>query len=336
MAFVRKLRGQIDLEVVSDAAYFARLFSSRQELDSLLVSERFLLEANVDLQTIGRYHPIECLYLLREDDTPVKISAACATEIVNMYRSSAEIVEQVLTQSLPKLIRVRHAHKTARIALVCAAHGGAGKTTVALGICRALAQSARKTLYIDASRLQTFQRLLREEGTISRTALRELSAQPENAYELLLKNQCVRAKEGFDYVLPFFRSLQSAGLDMSVYFHIAEAAKRTGDYDFVVVDAENPFEKRALDIADKIIIVLNRSGVSAYATNLLTASLSVDGNKPFYVRGEFPRDAREPQPTFPVDARVQFFEDYDQKSCADFAGDTGIRNAAQSLLLLDE
>ena len=202
-------------------------------------------------------------------------------------------------------------------------------------MCRRLAESGKKPLYIDASRLQTFQRLLREDAVISHPALRELSAQPENACELLLKNQCIRAKEGFDYVLPFFRSLQSVGLDMSIYFHMAESAKRTGAYDFVVIDAESPFEKRALDIADKIVIVLNRSGISAYATNSLTEALSMDGSKPFYIRGEFPRDGQELPTRFFIDGRVQFLEDYDRKGCADFAKDKGIRNAAQSLLSLD-
>ncbi len=340
MAFVREMRGQIDLEVVSDTEYFTSLFSVRQELDSLLVSERFLRGASIDAQSIGRYHQVECLYILRETDSPSDISAGCETKSLNMYRGSAGIVEEVLTQNLPKLIRVSHAHKTTRIALVCSAHGGAGKTTVALGMCRRLAEGGKKALYIGASRLQTFQRILREDGFISRPALRELSARPENAYEALFKNQGIRAKEDFDYVLPFFRSLQSVGLDMSVYFHMAASAKSNGAYDFVVIDAENPFEKRALDIADKIVIVLNRSEMSAYATNLLAGALSMEGNKPFYICGEFPRDGSELPPDrrrtrFTIDGRVRFLEDYDRKTCADFAKDKGIAAAAQSLLSID-
>ena len=49
--------------------------------------------------------------------------------------------------------------------------------------------------------------------------------------------------EMFSYLPPFRASLLSLGLEYSVYEKIALSAKNTGEYDFIVIDAENSFDE---------------------------------------------------------------------------------------------
>ena len=69
----------------------------------------------------------------------------------------------------------------------------------------------------------------------------------------------------------------SIGVDYLVYEKLALSAKNSGDYDYIVVDAESTFDEyktNLLDISDKVIFVIDQSYNTVYATNTFLANVN--------------------------------------------------------------
>ena len=121
-----------------------------------------------------------------------------------------------------------------KILMVYSAGGGDGKTTVALGISACLAKNYKKVLYINAARLQSFQRLLENETPIFGYDIYNRLAQSDTRIYQDIKH--VLRSEGFSYLPPFRSALISLGLRYSVFYDIAVSARDSRDYDYIVVD----------------------------------------------------------------------------------------------------
>ena len=84
-------------------------------------------------------------------------------------------------------------------------------------------------------------------------------------------------REEFSYLPPFKAPLMSLGLHYSVYRKIAASAKKTKEYDFIIIDADPVFdeEKAALiGEADKVVIVTKQTEDSVRATDLLVSNIN--------------------------------------------------------------
>ena len=137
--------------------------------------------------------------------------------------------------------------------------GGAGKTAVALGIACCMSRMRRKVLYVDAEYMQDFQVYMASRKTLSKEALMCLQSNPADIYE---KMKRFISREGFAYLPASPRYLQLYNVGMDAYFNLIRGAKASGEYDFIIVDADNSFgnvKATLFSIADRAVIV-SRSG----------------------------------------------------------------------------
>lgn len=133
----------------------------------------------------------------------------------------------------------------------------------------------KKTLYVNADRLQSFQWML-ENGEPIRDAsvYAGLSGNLGNVYRIV---RHVIRKEGFSYLPPFKAALMSLGIPYRVFALLAEAARKEQEYDYIVIDADSVFdeEKAALmQLADKILIVTKQTEYAVKATNELIQNVN--------------------------------------------------------------
>lgn len=275
--FLYELRDDVDLEVITDAEYFSAFFSKPQTADILVCGEELFAE---DIKK----HGIKKMFLLCEQ------AGTGGTEDLS--------IERVLKYSSPQAVmdQVLRGHGTQKkkepvIVLVYSASGGAGKTTVALGVCANLAKSYKRVLYLSAERIHAFQGRLKDPNTLTNQAVAGIAGAGERMFaeiRPLLRN------EGFDYLPPFPVALSSAGLSFRLFEAIASAAKRSGEYDYVVVDTDTVFDGDKASLitkADRVVMVLRQTRQDVFAMNMLVRNMSCsDTAKYFFVCNDFDKD----------------------------------------------
>ena len=131
-----------------------------------------------------------------------------------------EIFNEITGRCKDTLYAEQDAGKETKIILITSASGGVGKTSVAFGLCRCLERNYKKTLYVNADRLQSFQWML-ENGEPIRDAsvYAGLSGNLGNVYRIV---RHVIRKEGFSYLPPFKAALMSLGIPYRVFALLAE------------------------------------------------------------------------------------------------------------------
>lgn len=326
--FAEEMYEQMELEIITDKNYFQQFFSVPQTAEILVVSE--------DLYAPEiRRHNITHVFVMMEQQ---EIGHTTQLNINRLYKytSIKEIFNEISGIGAETLDVHRDSRKEPKLITVCSACGGTGKTTVALGICACLNKQYRRVLYIGADRIQSFQRLLENSAPVaSGEVYAALSVSSQNAYQAV--RSAVR-KEGFSYLPPFKMSLLSLGLDYEIFTRIAEEARASGDYDYVVVDADSAFDEnkaKLLDLSDKVVIVTKQNAGAVYATNLLAGNINgLNPDKFLFVCNDYDRGQEnalvnpELSVNFIPSEYVVHMNGYDQLSCADFALDSGIQKTA--------
>ena len=284
LKFVKDFFNQIDLEIVTDRKYFNELFSKPQKAEILIISDE-LYESSL------QRHNIANIFVMMEQ------YEEGGTEDLNInklfkYTSIKEIFNEIIGKSASTFHIENSEHKETQIILVTSASGGAGKTTVAMGISSCLVKNYKRVLYINASRLQCFQHMLDNSAVLLSPEIYTTLANPSDQVYGEIKH--IIRKELFSYLPAFKAALMSVGLDYSVYERIAMSAKKSGDYDFIVIDAESTFDEyktRFLDIADKVVVVTGQSVSSVKATNLFVSNINGTGtDKYVFVCNNFDKD----------------------------------------------
>ena len=192
-----------------------------------------------------------------------------ARENLDRERREAEALqreeeERILREEEARVASKRDIKRGPEVILVHGSSGGAGKTTVALGIACCLCWLNRRVLYIDAEFMQNFQVYMAYRKTLTREALVCLQSNPTNLYEEM---KGFILKEGFYYLPEFPRYLQLYNIGMDAYFNLIRGAKASGDYDHIIVDTDNSFndvKATLFSIADRAVIV-SRPGLEGDA-----------------------------------------------------------------------
>ena len=192
-----------------------------------------------------------------------------ARENLDRERREAEALqreeeERILREEEARVASKRDIKRGPEVILVHGSSGGAGKTTVALGIAGCLCWLNRRVLYIDAEFMQNFQVYMAYRKTLTREALVCLQSNPTNLYEEM---KGFILKEGFYYLPEFPRYLQLYNIGMDAYFNLIRGAKASGDYDYIIVDTDNSFndvKATLFSIADRAVIV-SRPGLEGDA-----------------------------------------------------------------------
>ena len=282
--FVTDFFNKIDLEIITDRAYFEDYFSKPQNAEILIVSDE-LYDASI------QRHNIQNIFVMMEQ---YEEGGTCDLNVNQMfkYTSIKEIFNEIIGKSAGTLNIAAVEKKETQIIMVTSAAGGVGKTTVAMGVATCLAQNYKRVLYINASRLQNFQYLLNNDTSISAP---DVYAKLLNSSESLYEDvKHVIRKENFSYLPAFKASLMSLGIDYSIYEKFAIAAKKSGDFDYIVVDAESTFDEyktNLLDVADKVIFVIEQSFNNVHATNTFLANVNgISSEKYIFVCNKFKKD----------------------------------------------
>lgn len=130
----------------------------------------------------------------------------------------------------------------------------------------------------------------------------------------------------------------SIGIDYSVFEKIAVSAKKSGDFDFIVVDAESTFDEnltKLLDVANKVIIVTNQTVKSVAHTNQFVANINgINSDKYAFICNDFDkeRDNALIRPEialkFNVENYVEHIMRFDGQGIADYVKCQGIQKTA--------
>lgn len=283
--FVTDFFNKIDLEVITDRAYFDEYFSKPQNAEILIVSDELYDSA---LQR----HNIQNIFVMMEQYDEGGTGELNVNQLFK-YTSIKEIFNEIIGKSAGVLNVAAVETKETQIILVTSAAGGVGKTTVAMGVAACLAQNYKRVLYINAARLQNFQYALDNSSPItSPDVYANLLNAQDNAYNDI---KHIIRKEKFSYLPAFKAALMSLGLDFSIYSKLALSAKGSGDYDFVIIDAESTFDDAKIDLidlADKVVVITDQSFSSVHFTNLLLSNINgINSEKYMFICNKFDKDA---------------------------------------------
>lgn len=328
LKFVEEFFEKIDLEIISDKGYFNELFSTPQKADILIVSEE-LYDSSLQRHNIGNIFLMTEQY--EEDQT-----AELNVNRIFKYTSIKEILNEITGKSAGVLNVSNDAKKETQIVLVYSACGGAGKTTVALGISACLTKNYKRVLYINAGRLQSFQRMLDNQSAITASDVYAKLASPtENSYNDI---KHIIRQELFYYLPPFKAALMSLGLNYSVYEKIAVGAKKSADYDYIIIDTDTSFDEekaKLFDVADKVILVTKQNSASVYATNVLVSNINGSNSEKYiFVCNDFDKDSDNAlispnmSMKFSVTDYVDHIPNYDQMKPDDMSKESSIQRTA--------
>lgn len=318
---------KVDLEIITDGEFFRNEFATPQRADILIVSEE-LYDASL------QRHNISNIFLMTEQAGGEQNENPGVTQIYK-YTSIKEIFNEIISKSAGVLAVEGKEKKETQIILVYSACGGVGKTTVAMGISAGLAQNFKNVLYINAAHLQTFQEKMSNQTAITASEIyTKLVGGVEDVYSEV---KHVIRREQFSYVPPFKTALVSMGIPYSVYEKLALSAKKSKDFDYIVLDADSTFDEdkiRLLGIADKVVIVTEQTTASVYATNKLFDNLSdMTSDRYIFICNDFEKDKSNalimPDLTkrFAISEYVSHYIGYDQMTCVEYAEDSGIQKA---------
>ncbi len=284
LKFVEDFFEKVDVEIITDETYFETVFSTPQKADILIVSEELYSQAM-------QRHNISHIFVMNEQYEEDQTADLNVNHIFK-YTSIKEIFNEITGKSADVLKLDKSAKQETQVVLFYSASGGTGKTTAAMGVSASLTKNYKRVLYINAARLQVFQHMLENHSAITvADVYAKLASAGENIYSEI---KHVIRKEIFSYLPPFKAALMSLGLNYSVFSKIITSAKKSGDYDFIVVDADITFDEdkaSLFNIADKVVIITQQNLSAVLATNILVSNINgANSDKYIFVCNDFDKD----------------------------------------------
>ena len=275
---------KVDVEIITDKNFFEETFATPQRADILIVSE------DLYSQSIQR-HNVAHIFVMNEQYEEEQTADLNVNHIFK-YTSIKEIFNEITGKSAEALKLNQSAKQETQVIVFYSAGSGAGKTTAAMGIGASLTKNYKRVLYINASRLQAFQHMLENHSPITEGEVyAKLASAGGNIYSDI---KHVIRKEIFCYLPPFKAALMSLGLNYAVYEQIIASAKKSGDYDFIIVDADDTFDEdkaTLLNMADKVIVLVKQCLSSVLATNILVSNINGSGaDKYVFICNDFQKE----------------------------------------------
>lgn len=328
LKFVEDFFEMVDVEIITTEEYFDTLFSAPQRADILIVSEDLYSQAM-------QRHNISHIFVMNEQYEEDQTADLNVNHIFK-YTSIKEIFNEITGKSADVLKIKTGAKQETQVVLFYSASGGAGKTTAAIGVSASLTKNYKRVLYINAARLQVFQHMLENHSAITAADVyAKLATADEDIYSSI---KHVIRKELFSYVPPFKAALMSLGLKYSVFEKIILSAKRSGEYDFIIVDADVTFDEDKallLNLSDKVVIITNQSLVSVLATNILVTNINgASADKYIFICNDFNKEEDNalisPNVTlkFSVSDYIDHFNHYANMKPDDLSKESSIQKTA--------
>ena len=328
LKFVEDFFEKADIEIITDKEYFDTLFSSPQRADILVISEELFSPAM-------QRHNISHIFVMNEQYEEDQTAELNVNHIFK-YTSIKEIFNEIASKSADVLKIDKASKRETQVILFYSASGGVGKTTVAMGVAASLTKNYKRVLYINAARLQVFQHMIENHSPITAADVyAKLAAGGENIYSDI---KHVIRKELFSYLPPFKAALMSLGINYSIYEKIILSAKKSGDYDYIVVDTDVTFDESKaslINISDRVVIITNQNLASVLATNILVSNINgIGADKYIFVCNAFDKEADNtlisPNVTlkFSVNDYIEYFQHCEKMSPEDISRENSIQKIA--------
>lgn len=331
--FITDFFDKIELEIISDRNYFEEFFSKPQNAEILIVSDELY---DSSLQRHSILNVFVMMEQLEEGDT-----GDLNVNRLFKYTSIKEIFNEIIGKSSVVLNGSNTEKKETQIILVTSAAGGVGKTTVAMGIAASLSMNYKRVLYINASRLQSFQYLLDNNTNLTSPEV-YLKLTNKITDDIYKEIKHVIRKELFSYIPAFKASLMSLGIEFSMYKKLAQSVCRSGDYDFIIMDVDNLFGEELIeliDVANRVIVVTKQTKNSVMSTNLFVSNINgITSDKYIFICNDFNKEdynsliRPEIDLRFSIENYIDHISDFDNQSIADYAKIQGIQKI--SLLVM--
>lgn len=328
--FVYEFLDDVEIEIITDENYAQNFFANLQQIDVLIINKNFYSDE------IGK-HNIKHTFIMKEEQTDKSCYPDGVHEIFK-YTNVKGIFLEIVGISNLKIPR-KNDKQSSKIILVTSATGGSGKTTIALGLASALNDMYKNVLYLEASRLQSFQYFIKDATPIISQRIYEKLLQPEKSMYQIIKKQFRREK--FDYMPPFKAALMSFGIDYRIFGSIAKYAKESGDYDYIIIDADNIFDEvkaNMMNLADYVLVVTEATEKSSFETNLLVSNINNSSSRKYlFICNKYNAEKQKileltDGMNYKIDEYVELLDDYDNMKCDQFGMQDSIRKIAFLLI----
>ncbi len=264
---------KVHIQTYSDPEHFHLFFLQPRIVDMLIVSDEWY---SADLER----HTIHTLIRLAEtqgmEDEPTDVGL-----VLYKYAGMKEIFHELSICMSTRLDG--NAEQAGKMVCVYSACGGAGTTTVALGLASALARAQKTVLYLGTESLQSAPLPLSEQKALldSRFANAMLS-QDEALPELVAE---AREHCGFDFLPSFDHSIATYGLTLKHFELLAERLRDSNSYQYIIIDCSSEFtaEKSMLiSKCDHTLVVTEQSLAACQKTKALLRDINVHASERFF------------------------------------------------------
>lgn len=328
LKFVKEFFEKIEIEVITDNNYFNHLFETPQKIDVLIVSEEMY---SLELQK----HSISYTFLMVEELDEGHTGDLNVKRLLK-YTSVNDIFKSIVSQSAGVLSAADDEKKDTQVVVVTSGYGGAGKTSIAMGISACLTKNYKRVLYVNASKLNMFQYMLDNKAAISSQDVYAKMISPTQHIYADIKH--IIRYEQFGYLPPLKGALLSLGIHESFFETFIRSAQESKDFDYIIVDMDSTideFTTKLIGMADKVVVVSEQSRSAVFATNVFISNINgVNSDKYIFVCNKFRKEINNAYTSpdsnrkFSINEYVEFYDSYGNVSCAELSEKTGIRKTA--------
>lgn len=224
-----------ELTVISDLEYNHQFWENPHDIDILIVEEKLLSEF------ILKQNPKKILILTEREKT--LHTKEISYQYIYKYAGIRRLLEMI-DASLLVNDDAEACSFTKQVNILAPA-GGCGKTSIALGIAKTLAQDGNKVLYYSMETLQDYAVYLGTQTYLSEKIEVQLNLALEDGVDLLL--QSVEHNE-FDYFPPYQNISAASKITPKLHGEIIEMIKQKNKYDYIVVDLCKEFHLEMFSI----------------------------------------------------------------------------------------
>ena len=282
LKLVETLREAADIELISDEGYFREYFSSLRRKDILVIDED-MYTPELHMHAVGK------TYVLTEDASRQSRPEEFAGEVVHIYKflNLNAIVGRIVPDQWEN---GGLETKETRVISVLSPAGGAGCTTIALGVGAVLGQNMKRVLYVNPQMYQTFHFYLGNKATLPVDACAKLRSGGSAAIKPYL------VREGIWYLPPLKSSREAMGVEASAYVELVDQLRRTNEYDFIIVDIGSELTSGMLGFLEysfRVYVVTRQDAYSAFKMEAFRHNVNCsDKEKYFLVCNCFEKDKK--------------------------------------------
>lgn len=241
-----------EILIITDKGYLDEFFSSDQKMDVLLIDKKFYSEA-IEKHNIN----LICIVSDNPDDSNRPNTGFVYT--LNRNSGTDKISQIMLSAINPAFLEKKVSDgDECKVILVTSPLGGSGKTVVSAAIAHNLRKSGMRVLFVDTTSLQSSSHWITEENKIDDYYILD------NFNAECIDNITVHGN--IDHIALFSQVLAAFDLNMGNYYELIKSEKKSGKYDYIVVDSESCFSTDMVNfmtLADNVVILTLQDEVAA-------------------------------------------------------------------------